>query len=75
MVSNFVKNREGWELYIVTDGVMVGIFFWSFTHHQKMHGPNYKLSDIYLCVTKNIKPPIYNIKAIKLAVSRGILKK
>jgi hypothetical protein len=25
MVPNVVKSREGWELYIVTDGVMVGI--------------------------------------------------
>jgi hypothetical protein len=24
-VSNVVKSRKGWELYIVTDGVMVGI--------------------------------------------------
>jgi hypothetical protein len=26
MVSIVVKSREGWKLYIVTDGVMVGIF-------------------------------------------------
>jgi hypothetical protein len=26
MVPNVVKSREGWELYIVTDGVMVGIY-------------------------------------------------
>jgi hypothetical protein len=25
MVPNVVESREGWELYIVTDGVMVGI--------------------------------------------------
>jgi hypothetical protein len=25
MLPNVVKSREGWELYIVTDGVMVGI--------------------------------------------------
>jgi hypothetical protein len=25
MVNNVVKNREGWELCIVTDGLMVGI--------------------------------------------------
>jgi hypothetical protein len=25
MVPNVVGSREGWELYIVTDGVMVGI--------------------------------------------------
>jgi hypothetical protein len=25
MVPNIVKSSEGWELYIVTDGVMVGI--------------------------------------------------
>jgi hypothetical protein len=25
MVLNVVKIKEGWELYIVTDGVMVGI--------------------------------------------------
>jgi hypothetical protein len=25
MVPNVVKSREGWELYIVTDGVMVRI--------------------------------------------------
>jgi hypothetical protein len=25
MVPNVVKSREGWELYILTDGVMVGI--------------------------------------------------
>jgi hypothetical protein len=25
MVPNVVKIREGWELYIVTDGVMVGM--------------------------------------------------
>jgi hypothetical protein len=24
-VPNFVGSREGWELYIVTDGTMVGI--------------------------------------------------
>jgi hypothetical protein len=26
MVPNVVKSREGWELYIVTDGVMIGMF-------------------------------------------------
>jgi hypothetical protein len=26
MVPNVVKSREGWELYIVTDGVMFGTF-------------------------------------------------
>jgi hypothetical protein len=25
MVPNVVKSREGWELYIVTDGEMVGL--------------------------------------------------
>jgi nicotinamide riboside transporter PnuC len=25
MVLNVVKSRDGWELYIVTDGVMVGL--------------------------------------------------
>jgi hypothetical protein len=25
MVPNVMKSREGWEMYIVTDGVMVGI--------------------------------------------------
>jgi hypothetical protein len=25
-VPNVVGSREGWKLYIVTDGVMVGIF-------------------------------------------------
>jgi hypothetical protein len=25
MLPNVVGSREGWELYIVTDGIMVGI--------------------------------------------------
>jgi hypothetical protein len=32
MVPNVVGNREGWELYIVTDGVMVGILLSLGTH-------------------------------------------
>jgi hypothetical protein len=27
MVTSVVKSRDGWELYIVTDGVMVGILY------------------------------------------------
>jgi hypothetical protein len=44
MMPNVVGSREGWELYIVTDGVMVGILLgegaqWSFHdigHHLSM---------------------------------------
>jgi hypothetical protein len=34
MVPNVVKSREGWELYVVTDGVMVGILI-SRTEHRR----------------------------------------
>jgi hypothetical protein len=36
MVPNVVKSREGWELYIVTDGVIVGILYpdlYAVSHH------------------------------------------
>jgi hypothetical protein len=41
MESNVFKSREGWELYIVTDGVMVGmgelcLVMWC-THHVTRH--------------------------------------
>jgi hypothetical protein len=32
MVPNVVKSREGWELYIVTDGVMAGILLGEGVH-------------------------------------------
>jgi hypothetical protein len=35
MVLNVVKRREGWELYIVTDGVMVGILLGEGSQSEK----------------------------------------
>jgi hypothetical protein len=33
MVPNVVKSIEGWELYIVTDGVMIGILLYYYPDH------------------------------------------
>jgi hypothetical protein len=32
MVPNVMKNRERWELYIVTDGVIVGVLLGEGAH-------------------------------------------
>jgi hypothetical protein len=35
MVPNVMKSRKGWELYIVTDGVIVGILLGEGSQREK----------------------------------------
>jgi hypothetical protein len=46
MVPN-VKSREGWELYIVTDGVMVGILLGEEAHWAPSPSNNTYVSGLH----------------------------